>query len=183
VKTGHLSGPILGLGIQDASVGTELSVSPRRQATPPPVFLLTENQASWSARKEAEKKTKRRTIDIPSNLALPLPPIDHGASIKLLQNESGLLTRALNWIRARQLGRSNTRRLQVAATVSLGEKRFVAVIQIDELQFLIGGGATNVALLAQLDGKGSFGHMLNQSMALPQEGVAEPAGEQTRKLV
>jgi flagellar biogenesis protein FliO len=66
--------------------------------------------------------------------------------------------------------------------VSLGEKRFVAVIQIDGLEFLVGGGATNVALLAQLDGKGSFGQMLNQSMALPQEGIAEPAGEQTRKL-
>ena len=39
----------------------------------------------------------------------------------------------------------------MAATVSLGEKRFVAVIQIDGLQFLIGGGASNVALLAQLE--------------------------------
>lgn len=67
----------------------------------------------------------------------------------------------------------------MAATVSLGEKRFVAVIQIDGLQFLIGGGASNVALLAQLDGKGAFGHLLKESMAVPQLEIAELAAEQT----
>jgi len=40
-------------------------------------------------------------------------------------------------------------------------------------------GASNVALLAQLDGKGAFGHLLKESMAVPQLEIAELAAEQT----
>jgi flagellar biogenesis protein FliO len=51
------------------------------------------------------------------------------------------------------MARSNSKRLQVAETVSLGEKRFVSVIKVDGREFLIGGGATNITLLAQLGAK------------------------------
>ena len=121
---------------------------------------------------------KARTTCSPSTPALPPQILDRGLSFELPRNESGLLTRALNWIRTRQLGKSNSRRLQVAATVSLGEKRFVAVIQIDGLQFLVGGGATNVALLAELGGKKSFGNMLSESLAFPQERIVDLSVEQ-----
>jgi flagellar biogenesis protein FliO len=56
-------------------------------------------------------------------------------------------------LRAQQIARSNSKRLHVAETVSLGEKRFVAVVKVDGQEFLIGGGATNVALLARLGAK------------------------------
>ena len=35
--------------------------------------------------------------------------------------------------------------------LSLGEKRFVAIVQVDGEQFLLGGSATQVALLAKLE--------------------------------
>jgi flagellar biogenesis protein FliO len=54
----------------------------------------------------------------------------------------------------------------VAASVSLGDKRFIAVVQVDGLQFLIGGGATNVALLAQLKGKESFEDLLKETLSV-----------------
>jgi flagellar biogenesis protein FliO len=57
----------------------------------------------------------------------------------------------------------------VAASVSLGEKRFVAVIQVDGLQYLIGGGASNVALLAKLETKDSFEEVLSERMAIPKK--------------
>jgi flagellar biogenesis protein FliO len=88
---------------------------------------------------------------------------------KTIQNAAGLLSRAWEWIRTRQMARSNTRRLQVTSTVSLGEKRFVAVIQVDGLQFLVGGGASNVALLAQLDKKESFGKVLEETVSVPKK--------------
>ena len=44
------------------------------------------------------------------------------------------------------------RRLQIAETVQLGEKRFVAILRVDGEQFLIGGSATGVSLLASLPG-------------------------------
>ncbi|MGA3344144.1 MAG: flagellar biosynthetic protein FliO [Terracidiphilus sp.] len=105
------------------------------------------------------------------------------ASLKTLQNASGLLSRAWRWFRARQLGRSSSKRLQVAATVSLGEKRFVAVIQVDGLQFLVGGGPTNVALLAQLNGNGSFGEVLQESMTASKKQSAKRVRQQIAKPV
>jgi flagellar biogenesis protein FliO len=43
-----------------------------------------------------------------------------------------------------------TKRLRVAETVSLGEKRFVALVSVEGREFLIGGGASGVSLLATL---------------------------------
>jgi flagellar biogenesis protein FliO len=43
-----------------------------------------------------------------------------------------------------------TKRLRVAETVSLGEKRFVALVRVEDCEFLIGGGASGVSLLTQL---------------------------------
>ena len=68
----------------------------------------------------------------------------------------------------------------MAETVSLGEKRFVAVIQIDGSQYLIGGGPTNVALLAKLNGRDSFRGLLNETMTVPEKQIDDLAVEQIR---
>lgn len=47
------------------------------------------------------------------------------------------------------------RHLRLAETVSLGEKRFVAVVQFERERFLIGGTASSVALLAILSPESS----------------------------
>jgi flagellar biogenesis protein FliO len=77
--------------------------------------------------------------------------------------------------------------LQVAETVSLGEKRFVAVIKVDGREFLIGGGATNVALLAQLgvkkqlNAKASFDEILTEKMTVPKKQPAKRAKKKAAK--
>ncbi len=43
------------------------------------------------------------------------------------------------------------KQLRVAETLALGEKRFVAILHADGHKFLIGGGASGVSLLTQLD--------------------------------
>ena len=63
---------------------------------------------------------------------------------------TGLLSRALLWLQTRSQVARRPRRLQLCATVALGEKRFVSIIECDGQQFLIGGGAGTVSLLAQL---------------------------------
>jgi hypothetical protein len=90
-------------------------------------------------------------------------------------------------IRAQQIARSHSKRLQVAETVSLGEKRFVAVIKVDGREFLIGGGATNVSLLAQLDpkkqlnAKKSFDGILTEKMTVPKKQPAKRAKKKIAK--
>lgn len=93
--------------------------------------------------------------------------------------------RAWKRIRAQQIAHSHSKRLQVAETVSLGEKRFVAVIKVDGREFLIGGGAANVSLLAQLnpgiqlDVKKSFDGILTKKMTVPKK---QPAKRAKRKV-
>lgn len=97
-------------------------------------------------------------------------------------------------IREQQIARYKHKRLQVAETVSLGEKRFVAVIKVDGREFLIGGGATNVALLAQLDVKKplkankrlnareSFDGILAEEMTVPKKQPAKRAKKKAAKF-
>ena len=46
---------------------------------------------------------------------------------------------------------STTKRMRVAETVSLGEKRFVAILRVDGREFLIGGGTSGISLLTQIE--------------------------------
>lgn len=92
---------------------------------------------------------------------------------------SSLIATILRWIKTKQFTRSNTKRLQVTSSVSLGEKRFVAVVQVDGLQFLVGGGGSNVSLLAQLDKKESFSEVLQETATAPEK---KPIKRATRQI-
>ena len=69
---------------------------------------------------------------------------------------AALMTQA--WRSTQQKLRSEQRkkRLRVCESVSLGEKRFVAVIQVDGEQFLVGGSSSSVATLAHLERSREF---------------------------
>jgi hypothetical protein len=62
---------------------------------------------------------------------------------------SDALTRAWSFLHARYKS-STTKRLHVSETISLGEKRFVAIVNVEGREFLIGGGVSGMCLLAQL---------------------------------
>jgi hypothetical protein len=59
------------------------------------------------------------------------------------------MVRAWSWLHTKYV-QTATKRLRVAETVSLGEKRFVSIVSIEGREFLIGGGTSGVTLLAQL---------------------------------
>jgi hypothetical protein len=61
----------------------------------------------------------------------------------------GMMQSAWSWLH-RKYALTGTKRLRVAETVSLGEKRFVALVRVEDCEFLIGGGASGVSLLTQL---------------------------------
>ena len=46
------------------------------------------------------------------------------------------------------------RRLRLSETLSLGEKRFLAVVQFQRQEFLVGGTGNSIALLTKLDAPG-----------------------------
>ncbi|HSY37751.1 MAG TPA: flagellar biosynthetic protein FliO [Acidobacteriaceae bacterium] len=62
---------------------------------------------------------------------------------------SDALTRAWSFLHAKYKV-STTKRLHVSETISLGEKRFVAIVNVEGREFLIGGGVSGMSLLARL---------------------------------
>lgn len=60
----------------------------------------------------------------------------------------GLLSIILSKLRSQAAA---AKKLKLVETVSLGEKRFVAIIHAEGRNYLVGGGSSGVALLAQLD--------------------------------
>jgi flagellar biogenesis protein FliO len=76
---------------------------------------------------------------------LSLPAVGHWSHALLLRTSS-----ALKWIMQRVRAQQARRNLRVCENVSLGDKRFVAVVQVDEERFLIGGSSSSVSLLARL---------------------------------
>ncbi|MGA7243247.1 MAG: flagellar biosynthetic protein FliO [Terracidiphilus sp.] len=98
-----------------------------------------------------------KVISVTSPISVT-PPISVSPSASAAKESSilpvsprpGLLKRTYAWIQERYTLRT-TRQLRVSETVSLGEKRFVAILQIEDRKFLIGGSASNVTLLTQLD--------------------------------
>jgi flagellar biogenesis protein FliO len=53
------------------------------------------------------------------------------------------------WVR-RAVKPRKIRRLRVCETLSLGERRFLAVIEFDRQEFLVGGSGNSLELLARL---------------------------------
>ncbi|MGH9538524.1 MAG: flagellar biosynthetic protein FliO [Terriglobales bacterium] len=54
------------------------------------------------------------------------------------------------WIAQRARAQQARKNLRVCESVSLGEKRFVAVVQVDAERFLIGGSSSSVSMLTRL---------------------------------
>jgi hypothetical protein len=172
---------ILALGIRGLSACCGLSASTVRRTTPPPKFLCLQNQAHTLSAGEAPMLASQEAKMIPLNPVKRTAESVKPAILDVPRNSGGLLSRGLNWLRAHQAGRSSNRRLHVEASVSLGDKRFIAVVQVDGLQFLIGGGATNVALLAELKGKESFEDLLKETLSVQGKEPAVRSLEQVRE--
>ena len=61
------------------------------------------------------------------------------------------LRSAWKWVDQSYTRQRLSKRLKVAETVSLGEKRFVSILQVDGAQFLIAGTANSISLLATME--------------------------------
>jgi len=77
------------------------------------------------------------------------------------KNALSALARAGSWILGLVHTRQARKRLRLCDTLSLGEKRFLAVVQIDGDQFLLAGSSNSISMLAQLEAP-KFSSVLRQ---------------------
>lgn len=81
----------------------------------------------------------------------------------LARSALSLLTNSWSCLQQRLKSQQAKKRLRVCETVSLGEKRFIAVIQVDGEQFLVGGSSSSVSTLAHLEQPCGFPESLRRS--------------------
>ncbi|MGA8153918.1 MAG: flagellar biosynthetic protein FliO [Terriglobales bacterium] len=62
-----------------------------------------------------------------------------------------VLAKGWIWLQQHLKKQQAKKRLRVCESVSLGEKRFIAVVQVDGEQFLVGGSSSSVSTLAHLE--------------------------------
>jgi len=76
-----------------------------------------------------------------------------------------LLTSKLSGLFAHIRVSRSQKRLRVCESVSLGEKRFLALIQVDGEEFLVGGASNSISTLARLERSQKFSDVLSQQWA------------------
>lgn len=94
----------------------------------------TLSEVSWPYRPTARTRQPK-----PSKPVKPAKPA-----------QPSTLTRAWSWLN-KKYPLAPSKRMHLAETISLGEKRFVTLLKVDGREFLIGGSAAGVNLLSQWD--------------------------------
>lgn len=61
------------------------------------------------------------------------------------------LVRGLRDMPQAMVGRRREKRLRLRETLSLGERRFLAVVEFDQQEFLVGGTGSSLALLTRVE--------------------------------
>jgi len=75
------------------------------------------------------------------------------------------LVKAWRWVQARRQLQLASKRLCLCESISLGEKRFLAIVKVDGQHFLVGGAPGSVSMLTQLAGEREFAEVLEESRA------------------
>ena len=86
---------------------------------------------------------------------------------RALRRARNLMAAGWKWVVRQQQSRSCARRLRLEETISLGQKRFLALVQVDGQRLLVGGGATEVTLLAELGAAEPFSALLKEKAVAP----------------
>jgi len=131
----ELSGP--------EGIGAELEVIAESQSNVAPETIAPSETAIQSVLL-AEPQSIRRTLAFKWNAFLQV------------------LTKGWCWLQQRLRTQQAKKRLRVCESVSLGEKRFIAVVQVDGEQFLVGGSSSSVSTLAHLEQPREFSEVFRR---------------------
>lgn len=125
------------------------------------------------------KRSKTAPVDLISNVNPQFSPILPAAGARFVHSDTATATervlytafrqalrtsrRLWMWIQSQRQTQLASKRLCLCETISLGEKRFLAVVKADGRSFLIAGTATTVSMLAHLPGHNEFGETLQRA--------------------
>jgi len=97
-----------------------------------------------------------RILDVPGTAEVRHLLPTHSAHENILSRVAAALRNLAGTLKTQR----NAKALRLCETISLGEKRFLAIVQVDQERILIGGSASTVAMLTRLPEKQSFATVL-----------------------
>lgn len=136
--------------------GRERQLSDTAFAIAEPTPSIEIQAANETAKAEEQSKACAAT-------PTPSTAISAGAAERQLQNTDRSLWHS--FLRYFRNMRAPQKRLRVCESVSLGDKRFLAIVRVDSESFLLGGSTASVSMLAKLNDPNSFSAMLEQKSA------------------
>ena len=90
-----------------------------------------------------------------TEVAAGLPPSassrPRASALDTMQGVFEKLQTAWRWVERKRSQQISAKRLRVAETISLGEKRTLSIVTVDGSQYLIGSSTNGVQLLTKLD--------------------------------
>lgn len=106
-------------------------------------------------------------VEAPEAIAMEMATTEEISSLPVIgkPNVFDVASKIGRWITGHVKIQANRKRLRVSESVSLGEKRFIAVVQLDGKEFLVGGAPNSLSLLANVEKNGntSFAEVLSES--------------------
>ncbi len=82
---------------------------------------------------------------------------------RLKPQASSILAQVLRWFSLKRAARAQAHRLQVIDRTVLGEKSYVAVVQVDGRRFMLGGAQSGISLLTELNPAETFAAVLDKA--------------------
>jgi Flagellar biosynthesis protein, FliO len=126
-----------------------VSIQPRATELKPAPPVARGRSWPWSRTNNTLPPKKQLQVVKPVTLETSAPNLS--PAVQPHRPGSRVLAHLWSWLHAKY-SLSSTKRLRVMEMVPLGEKRFLAVVSVEGREFLIGGGASGVSVVTQLEG-------------------------------
>ena len=105
-----------------------------------------------TVRQSSENRSRKGAIAIRRSRAALTPQRDGSApQTGLPARLYALFLQGIEQLSGLSANKPRRRKLQLLELQQLGEKRFVAIVRVGKQKFLIGGAATSVTLLAEIE--------------------------------
>ncbi len=131
------------------------------------------------------RKISKALATVPVSSTPDAGPMNSHKLMQVTHGPVGVITRTWKWLRQQHVTRTSSPRLKLEHSISLGQKRFAALIEVQGVRFLVGGGASNVSLLAKLENDELFETVLDRassgSRSRQRQAKKKPAARRTAK--
>lgn len=133
----------------EPTISAPVASTPVAPVPVPPVPVARRRSWLWARSKKTLPSGKQ--LQVVKSLALESNTPSHAQIIQPQTTGSRIFAHVRSWLH-KKYSMTSTKRLRVTEMVPLGEKRFLAVVSVEGREFLIGGGASGVSVVTQLQG-------------------------------